>query len=200
MAILSDRDATRWYRLAGRVAEVVEPRLPGAVLANRAVGPWPSWRPRPLGPALEAARRRGKGLRGPLLLRTDVADFYPSVRPSVLFDALVRFGVPSGVSEAAADMLEGWGSQGSPGLPVGPGGSAVLANAVLAPVDGVLAPHPYLRWVDDYLVGVVSERDALEVLDRLHGALGRLGLRLARSKTVVLEAGRTVGWLGTSQG
>jgi hypothetical protein len=200
MAILSTRDAVRWHRLAGRVAEVVEPRLPGPVLANRTVGPWPSWRTRPLGPALAAGRRLARGLRGPLLLRTDVADFYPSVRPSVLFAALVRLGAPHGVSGAAADMLDGWGSEGSPGLPVGPAGSAVLANAVLASADAALGPRPYLRWVDDYLVGVASEEEALEVLDRLREALGRMGLQPARSKTAIMDAGPTVRWLGTSRG
>lgn len=199
MAILSDRDAARWHLLAGRVAEHVEPRLPGPVLANRAVGPWPSWRPRPLTPALAAARQRARGLRGPVLIRTDVADFYPSVRPSVLFEALATLGVPPGVSGAAADMLDEWGSDGYPGLPVGPPGSAVLANAVLAPADTALGPHAYLRWVDDYLVEA-SERNAPEILDRLQEALGRLGLRLAPSKTALLDAGPTVRWLGTSLG
>jgi hypothetical protein len=198
MAILSDRDGARWHRLAGRVAEIVEPSLPGSVLANRAAGPWPSWRPRALGPALTVARRRARELPGPLLLRTDVADFYPSVLPSMLFSTLAGLGVPDGVPGAAADMLDGWGSEGCPGLPVGPAGSAVMANAVLASVDAGLGPHPFLRWVDDYLVGVASERAAAEILDRLHEALDRLGLRLARSKTALLEAGPTVRWLGTS--
>jgi hypothetical protein len=200
MAILSNRDAARWHRLAGRVAEVVEPRLLGSVVANRAAGPWPTWRPRPLGSALSAARRRARELPGPLLLRTDVADFYPSVRPSALFTTLASLGVPDGVPGAAADMLDGWGSEGSPGLPVGPAGSAVMANAVLVAADSAIGASPFLRWVDDYLVGVRSERDAAEVLDRLHGALERLGLRLAVSKTAVVEAGPTVRWLGTSWG
>jgi hypothetical protein len=200
MAILSNRDAARWHRLAGRVAEVVEPRLLESVLANRAAGPWPTWRLRPLGSALAASRRRARELPGPLLLRTDVADFYPSVRPSALFATLASLGVPDGVPAAAADMLDGWGSEGSPGLPVGPAGSAVLANAFLASADAALGPHPFLRWVDDYLVGVGSERAAGEVLERLHEALGRLGLSLARSKTAFLEAGPTLRWLGTSPG
>ena len=200
MAILSDRDGARWHRLAGRVAEIVEPNLPGSVLANRAAGQRPSWRLRAVWPALTAARRRARELPGPLLLRTDVADFYPSVLPSVMFSTLARLGVPDGVPGAAADMLDGWGSEGCPGIPVGPAGSAVMANVVLASADAALGPHPFLRWVDDYLVGVASERAAAEVLDRLHEALDRLGLRLARSKTAILEAGPTVRWLGTSQG
>lgn len=200
MAILSDRDDGRWYRLAGRVAEVVEPKLPGSVLANRAVGPWPSWGPRALAPALAAARRRAPRLGGAVVLRTDVADCYPSVRPPVVFAALTGLGVPDRVARDAADLVDGWGSEGSPGLPVGPAGSAVIANAVLASADAALGPHPFLRWVDDYLVGVPSERAALDVLDRLQEALARLDLRLAPAKTAVVEAGPTVRWLGTSPG
>jgi hypothetical protein len=200
MATLSDRDDARWHRLAGRVAEVVEPRLPGNVLANRAVGPWPAWRPRPLRPALATARRRAAGLRGAVVLRTDVADCYLSVQPPVLFAALTGLDVPDGVARAAADLVEGWGSDGSPGLPVGPAGSGVIANAVLAAVDAALGAHPFLRWVDDYLVGASSERAALDVLDRTQEALARLDLRLAPSKTAIEEPGPTVRWLGTSRG
>jgi Reverse transcriptase (RNA-dependent DNA polymerase) len=200
MAALSERDDGRWYRLAGRVAEVVEPKLPGSVLANRAVGPWPSWGPRALGPALAAARRRASRLRGAVVLRTDVADCYPSVRPPVVFAALTGLGVPDPVARDAADLVDGWGSEGSPGLPVGPAGSAVIANAVLASADAILGPHPFLRWVDDYLVGLPSEGAALEVLDRLQEALARLDLRLAPEKTTVVEAGPSVRWLGTSPG
>lgn len=200
MATLSGRDGARWHRLAGRIGDILEPRLTGSVLANRVEGAWPWWRLRPLGPALTAARHRARGLPGPLILRTDVADFYPSVRPSVLYSALTALGVPGRLAGSAADLLDGWGSEGWPGLPVGPAGSAVLANAVLVSADAGLGPHPFLRWVDDYLVGVRSERTALEVLDRVHEAFDRLGLRLSPSKTTLLDAGPTVRWLGTSSG
>jgi hypothetical protein len=129
-----------------------------------------------------------------------VTEFYPSVSPAVLFSALSRLGVRRDVAGTAADLLEGWGSEGTPGLPIGPAGSAVLANAVLASADAAIGSHPFLRWVDDYLVGVRSEAVAAEVLDRLQVTLDRLGLRLAPSKTVVLEAGAGLRWLGTSSG
>ena len=200
MAILSDRDAARWHRLAGAVAAIVEPRLSSSVLANRAVGPGPSWRLAPFRPALAQARRLARALPGPVILRTDVAEFYPSVRPAVLFDALGRLGVPAEVAWAVADLVEGWGSEGSFGLPIGPPGSAVMANAVLASADGALARRPFLRWVDDYLVSTPGGRGAEDALDRLHDALGRLGLRLAQSKTGFLEPGPGVGWLCASGG
>ncbi len=200
MAELSDRDRITWHRLAGRVAAIVEPRLSPSVLANRAMGPWPSWRTRPLRPSLLAARRLAGALPGPLVLRTDVAEFYPCVRPEVLFGALRRLGVASDTAGAAADLLDGWGSEGYAGLPIGPPGAAVMANAMLASVDHVLDGRPFLRWVDDYLISVRSERRAAEVVERLLGPLDRLGLRLASAKTALLEAGPSLRWLGGSRG
>jgi hypothetical protein len=141
-----------------------------------------------------------RALPGPVIVRTDVAAFYPSVRPAVLFDALRRLGVPAGVAGTAADLLEGWGSEGYAGLPIGPPASAVMANVVLASVDASLGARPFLRWVDDYLVSVPSARIAGEVLDRVHIALDRMGLRPAPSKTALLDAGPALRWLGTSAG
>jgi hypothetical protein len=200
MALLSERDDARWHVLAGTVAETIEPRLSASVLANRAAGPWPSWRLQPLGPALKEARRLARGLPGPVILRTDVAEFYPSVGPASLFGALRRLGAPPGSAGTAADLLDGWGSEGYPGLPIGPAGSAVMANAVLASVDDALGGHPFLRWVDDYLISASTIRSAGEVLDRLHAVLDRVGLRPSRLKTQFLEAGSGVRWLGASSG
>ena len=96
-------------------------------------------------------------------------------------------------------MLEGWGSSGYEGLPIGPPGSAVLAEAVLAEVDDALRPLPFLRWADDYLISVPSERAAGEALERLDAALARVGLRRSRPKTAVAAASG-FRWLGTSFG
>jgi Reverse transcriptase (RNA-dependent DNA polymerase) len=200
MAVLSERDGTRWHHLAGAIAETVEPRLAASVLANRATGPWPRWHPRPVGPALALARRLARNLPGPVLLRTDVAEFYPSVAPPALFSALRRLGVAADLARIGADLLEGWGSEGYGGLPIGPPASAVLANAVLASVDAAPGPHPFLRWVDDYLISVPDDRGAEEVLDRVHVALEGVGLRAAGSKTRLLDAGQRVRWLGASGG
>jgi len=198
MAVLSDRDAVRWHVVVGRIAEVVEARLDGPVLANRVRGSGPAWDLVPVGPALACARRRAATIRSPVLLRSDVSAFYQSIDPAVVFGSVLRLGVPAEEARTAADMLEGWGSEGYPGLPIGPPGSAVLANAVLASVDDSLEPRPFLRWVDDYLVGVCSERDALEVTSILDEALGALGLARSEPKTGLIEAARRIRWLEPS--
>jgi RNA-directed DNA polymerase len=196
MAGLSGRDAAAWDAVAGRVAEVLEPRLDRRVLASRAVVHAGGWRPVDLGPSLRRARRRARQLTGAarFVVLTDVAAFYPSVTPVALHGTLRRMA-PAEASLAAA-MAESWASEGYAGLPIGPPGSAVLANAVLDPVDRALAGVPFLRWVDDYLIGAGSERAAFRILERIDEALAPLGLRRAEAKTAVLDGGEAQRWPG----
>lgn len=196
LAVLSDCDEVVWHRLAGRIAALVEPRLGERVLANRAQAVAGDWSLRPVLPALRRARPAVAALarRGPLMVRTDVAAFYPSVTPSALFRALRSEGVGAWDAGAAAHFLDGWGSEGYPGLPVGPSGSAVLANAVLATVDRCL-PYPFVRWVDDYLIAVPSEPAAEEAIQRLDEALDRTCLRRSEPKTLLLHCTAEIRWL-----
>jgi hypothetical protein len=193
MAELSDRDGQSWHHLAGRIAVVLEPRLDRRVLANRSVTPGPGWGLEPVGASLRRARGLAASMSRstPTLLRTDVAAFYASVTPLALAGALRGCGVDPVEAHLAADMLEGWGSEGYSGLPIGPPGSAILANAVLASVDAALGKFPYLRWVDDYLIG--AGRRVRECLERLDEALDRVGLVRSAPKTVVDQK---VAWLG----
>lgn len=194
MARLSPRDARAWHRLAERIASAVEPRLGPQVLANRTADAG-----RPLRASLARARRAAAALAlgSDAVIRTDVRAFYASVTPSVLWRALVRCGVEPPAASRAAAMLEGWGSEGYPGLPIGPPGSAVLANAVLAHVDERLAGKPFLRWVDDYLIAA-GRGEVPFVLEKLDAALGAHSLERSPLKTEVLEGGRSFRWLGTS--
>ena len=168
------------------MAPLVERALAPAVQANRATGGGAGWALEPVAPALRRARQASGSLVGELLaLRTDVKAFYASVSPTVLATALGWAGAGRGDSREAATLLEGWGSEGYPGLPIGPPGSAVLANAVLDPVDRSLGGMRFLRWVDDYLVAVPSERAAREAQERIEEALDALGLEANRSKTEI---------------
>lgn len=196
MATLSDRDAHAWHALAEHVSGTLHPRLGRGVLANRTVSE--ARIPRGLGPSLDRARAASTSIaiRSEVVIRTDVRAFYPSVTPAVTFRMLKVVDVDPEVAAAAADMLDGWGSEGYGGLPIGPPGSAVMANAVLHDVDGALEPFPYVRWVDDYLIGLRRSRDVPEALDRLDSALERVGLERSVPKTSVL-AGSELRWPGT---
>jgi Reverse transcriptase (RNA-dependent DNA polymerase) len=197
MAVLSGRDAGRWRQLGQRVAEVLEPILGPRVLAGRWLRSGREWRTEALGPALGRARRGAERLvaGSSVVVRTDVRDFYPSIGPSSLYRCLRRVGLPAEDANTASAMLEGWGSDGYAGLPVGPPASSVLSNAVLAPVDQALGDGPWLRWCDDLLIGVRSVADADRVLERLDIELAGLGLDRSGPKTHVLE-GTTVRWPG----
>jgi len=70
-------------------------------------------------------------------------------------------------------------------LPVGPEPSAVLANAVLAPVDLAVAAAgvPHVRWVDDVVAFVPGRRRAVRVTDAVRRELEAMGLRPNEAKT-----------------
>jgi hypothetical protein len=198
MATLSDREARRWTSVAGRVAGELEPALRPEVVANRVrFGPH-RWSLVPLASALRTARGRAVALaRGAsTILRTDVAAFYPSVDPAVAYRSLIGRSVDRSVAATAADMLEAWGSEGYPGLPVGPPGSAVLANAMLDSVDRALGGFPFLRWVDDYLIGLDDPSRAGEALERLDRALDAVGLCRSERKTRLSPAADGPVWPG----
>ncbi|HEX2025202.1 MAG TPA: RNA-directed DNA polymerase [Actinomycetota bacterium] len=198
MATLSEGDARRWTAVAARVAAAMEPALRPEVVANRVRLGRRGWSFVPLRTALRSARSRAAAIarRRPVLLRTDVAAFYPSVDPAVAYRTLVRRSVDRSVCAAAADMLEGWGSEGYPGLPIGPPGSAVLANALLDPVDRAVAPSPFLRWVDDYVIGLDDPSEAAAVVDRLDEALDGIGLRRSERKTCISASATGSTWPG----
>jgi hypothetical protein len=196
MATLSPRDAMRWEQLGRRIAAAIEPRLPREVIANRTFA---AARGSSLNLALRAARVKAGSLsrRSQVLLCIDVGRFYPSVIPAVAHASLGLMGAEATLALEAAVMLDGWGSEGYTGLPIGPPASAIVANAVLAPVDSALQGLGFLRWVDDYAIGVRSPKHVPEVLDRLDCALDRLGLERSEAKTRVLEGDEPFRWLGT---
>jgi hypothetical protein len=192
-AILSDRDEHTWRNLARQVAKTLEPRLDPRVAANRTVVARGGWRLE----AMRVAMRRARAIapRHGLLLRTDVEAFYASITPPVLVSVLARLGIPTEEARLAGRMIEGWSESGYVGLPIGPAGSAVLANAVLRSVDEALDAQHFVRWVDDYLIALPSEQATAGILDRLDASLERLHLRRSVPKTEVLEGITGVAWL-----
>jgi hypothetical protein len=131
------------------------------------------------------ARRRWRGIvqgivRDPTwVVGADVESFYASIGESAL-----RRTLPTGVDGVLA-LLRTLREDGVTGLPVGPDASAILANAVVAPVDQAIhdAGGVPLRWVDDWLVLTSSRAHADRVLVAIERALRELGLRLNPTKT-----------------
>jgi Reverse transcriptase (RNA-dependent DNA polymerase) len=176
------------------VASVLGPHLDPRVAANRAVVSWRGWRLEQTKTALR--RARAVAPRSGLLLHTDVEDFYASITPSVLMRMLAVVGASPQNSRLAGEMIDGWSDHGYPGLPIGPVGSAVLANAVLIRVDRALRSFRFVRWVDDYVIGVPSEDASGRILERMDDCLAGLGLRRSAPKTRILEGHDGIAWLG----
>jgi reverse transcriptase-like protein len=198
IAVLEANTRDRYVRLVARAADRLEEALSPNVVANRvafrSIDP-PELRLRPwrLERRVFTARLAEVAQRFRKLAFADVLRCYASISPAMAADALRRLQID------AADELETFLAAlqlaGVRGLPVGPAASAVLANAVLAPVDRSLeaAGIAHLRWVDDV---VLATRDPDRALRALSRAVAEIGLRLNDRKTrVVVDPTKPAGAL-----
>jgi hypothetical protein len=87
------------------------------------------------------------------------------------------------------NLLTGWSSGTSYGIPTGPRPSFLLAEALLIEVDAFLISREirFIRFVDDYTIFCNSEPEALE-------ALFELGDRLLISEGLTLNMAKTRVW------
>lgn len=196
MTELGQPDAERWDALARQTCLRIERSLGPEVLGNRFS--IEDGRLQPFVPALRSARAAARRLStgADATLRTDVRAFYPSVTPSLVNRSLTRVGVERSAAAAAAALMTRWETHDVAGLPIGPPPSAVFANAVLTVVDAALRARnlPFVRWVDDYLIGLRGQEPA-DVLDMLDTTLAGMGLARAPGKTIV-GSGPVTNWLG----
>ncbi|MGZ8629733.1 MAG: RNA-directed DNA polymerase [Actinomycetota bacterium] len=187
-------DARRYDAAVLAVLPEVERALPPTVFANRAVAG------RMRGPALErwlparARYRRALAVAaaspGRACFIGDVSDCYGSIGPSVVGRALRSMGVEPDRSRRVERLLSSFGARGVRGLPIGPGASAVLANAVLASVDDAVwraAGARVFRWVDDVVVLTADRRSALAAASAYARSLDAIGLEPNPAKTRVVD-------------
>lgn len=111
---------------------------------------------------------------------TDVQAFFVSITPQIAERSMSRIGVSRKDRLGLRRILERFQDLGVTGLPIGPVASAIVADAVLSPVDQLLADTPYVRWVDDIAVG---GRDPAGTVRRVTEVLSSLGLRHHPEKT-----------------
>ena len=198
LALLAPPERAAYARLGAAVAPSVEDALGPRVMANRVAASsleppaltLRSWRMerRLFARGLEALASNHR-----CAAIADVHACYASITPATARAALRRVGAADpGRVEAFLGQLQGAGVRG---LPVGPNASAVIANAVLAPVDEALEGGgiAHLRWVDDFVLGAPDVRTARRALEIVRHVLEGLGLRLCDRKTLVLpDAGDVV--------
>jgi hypothetical protein len=178
---LGERDRRRFDRAVAAVVSAVERGLADGVMANRAragtrgveLQPWASARRGFRREVALAARASRAAFLG------DVHDCYASIRVPVVERALGELGAPHDDVAWVCELLRSFEERGVPGLPVGPAPSAVLANAVLAPVDRAMreaTDGAVFRWVDDVLAFTSDRAGAQRAADAFHRALEELGL------------------------
>jgi len=190
---LGDR-AQRSYRSAvARVVPAVELALGPGVISNRA-------RPTVSGFELDAwtpARRRyGRSIAttstGPwrAAFLGDVQDCFGSITPATIEQTLQRIGAPPDAVRTIVALLRHFEAEGVRGLPIGPEPSALLANAVLDPVDRALAEAvsaPTFRWVDDVVTFAADTGAARQAAEAFERSLERLGLAASPRKCRIVD-------------
>ena len=198
LARLDPADAAEYAGAVARVAVRIELSLGPEVVANRVrraaltegelvMEPWRAARRRFL------QRARALCSDWPTLLVTDVRDCFGQITASTVRRTLDAIGCREGEIGAVVAILERFRADGVPGLPIGPDPSAVLANAVLGPVDLTLAEiAAHVRWVDDFVVFCRDAERAASALERLRAALATLGLEPAKEKTAIVHGARAV--------
>jgi len=182
LTLLDPHDLRRYEAVVAAVVPSVERALGRVAAANRA-------QPVATGLRLEAwPRARGRYRRavasaaaGPFRAAFvgDVRDCYGSITRAEVARALRRIGAVDGRVEPVIETLRRFEERGVHGLPVGPAPSAVLANAVLAPVDRALTAAvdgPVLRWVDDVVAFATDRQSASRAAAAFERTLHDLGL------------------------
>ena len=193
---LDEVDRRAYDAVVGAVTPYVQRALAPGVIANRAraidgivhLEPWHLARRR-YRRAIAVASRSGSDAA----FVGDVRDCYGSITAETVEDALHRIGAPTEPAIAVGHVLRSFDARGVVGLPVGPSPSAVLANAVLTPVDIALArasEGTVLRWVDDVVVFAGDRPAARRAADAFDRALEEVGLVSHDGKSAVLDDAR----------
>jgi hypothetical protein len=178
---LSVRALSRLHNACQGVAAAVDAHLAPTVCGYR--------RGAEAGSAYSAEFRRYSDLGtafaadAPAVLAADVVNFFPTVQPARVVEALQGIADVEAVTDIASVLADVQGL-GVAGLAAGYADMRMLANILLSQVDDVL-DLPFVRWVDDYRIFLPSAGDAPAVIARLDAALSRIGLALSPAKTRV---------------
>ncbi len=121
------------------------------------------------------------------VVTADISDFYNQVYHHRVQSALEAAGVDATRSHSTERFLGGFTAKQSRGIPVGPAGSILLAEACLADVDSFLLRKGYehARYVDDFRIFVSDRNTAIQALHDLTEYLysvHRLSIQGAKTK------------------
>jgi len=119
----------------------------------------------------------------------DIGQFYESIRPSTVVEALQACGASLSQKTAIMQLLKLCGLEDF-GLPIGGTTSRILAEACLTPVDHALHLEGicFIRFVDDFRIFADNLLDLKRAVWFLCRVLGNKGLVLNKSKTCILSS------------
>lgn len=120
------------------------------------------------------------------VLYCDIADFYNQIYHHTVEQQLAESEFPNQATKWVIELLKSTTAGVSRGVPVGPHGAHLLAEATLIPVDNsmVSAGLTFLRYADDILVFCSSDKAARRALGSIASILDRQQrLTLQRHKT-----------------
>lgn len=112
------------------------------------------------------------------VLLLDIKEFYENVCQQRLFDLLISIGIIESVAFLIMEAVKHAGS----GLPKGNCLSPALANLYLISLDRGFGSN-YMRYSDDLLFAVCSQKDALHIITLVSDLLHDLNLELIREKS-----------------
>ena len=144
--------------------------------------------PRDSGWRAYAGRSRELANTYAYILYVDIADFYNQVNHHRVGGSLETFGIASSRARSVEKFLARFTAKQSRGLPVGPSGSHLLAEACLTDIDSFLkrADFPFVRYSDDFRIFSDSTAELTGLLQELTRLLyANHGLALQTGKTEI---------------
>lgn len=169
-------------------ASIEGARLPPDVVCSYRFNPTTTgdFYPRDSGWQVYTGRSRDLAIAYTYILYIDIADFYNQVYHHRVAGSLETCGISSPRARNVEKFLSRFTAKQSRGLPVGPSGSHLLAEACLTDIDSFLKQSgvPFVRYTDDFRVFSDSRAELtglLQTLTRLLNA--NHGLALQTGKT-----------------
>lgn len=124
------------------------------------------------------------------VLYCDIADYYNQVYHHVVENQLIASGFPNRAIKWVVNLLESTTAGVSRGIPIGPHGIHLLAEAAMIPIDNSITSNglDFLRFADDILIFCNSKRSAKAALASIATILDKQQrLMLQRHKTEIYE-------------
>ena len=196
MAWLHPYDDLYLRIVVGRVAIAIETALGSDVFNYRLANDPPGWSVRGIRESFRLLRERARELFSEAhchaLAVADVRDYYPSIDPRVLMDALHQIMSPRGAVTLIGEFLRDIVPMGAPGgLPIGPEASGLLGNVTLLRLDEAISSRAqgHIRLMDDSWIFLQAESEWPGVREVYEATASELGLEVNTSKVAVHPKG-----------